>query len=386
MQAGNPNIHPVLFDDYRKRLRKGVAGVLPVENADDKYFELNQKLKLNVSRFAAAKAYQATQLIRKAAGTAEYEKQAKLILNTFNRYGEAEYNAAVARTRTGKQWIDFNDDPGKNELYPNLKWLPSRSASPREEHIPFYNRVFAKNDPFWATNQPGSVWGCKCDWEETDEPASGITAGDVLPSKGLKGNPGQTGEIFSPDASYFTENAKKGIADTTYPDAVSNMKINVNADKNEIADNVRTGRVLMKNFPEMNLEIRRHIRDQTNGPVKNPEYAINGRLADAKRLESWNVASGFNRAIKQEDKVVILDFFKMQKHRLPTSELAKNIVRRYKDFMTGKIEQCYVVWNDKSVLIDKSLFGKFKWEKRELYYKTVIGKLNKMKQGTKSPE
>lgn len=355
--------------------------MLASPNYDDKYFDLQQQLELNAGRFSAAKAYQATRLIQRLRADGdgavrnddEYEKAAKAILNTFNRYQETEYNAAVARSRTAKQWIDFNADEINNRLFPNLKWIPSRSVNPREEHLPFYNRVWAKNDPFWQTNQPGTLWNCKCDWIETDDPVDGVPA-DVTPAKGLKGNPGETGEVFSPDASYFTPNANKNIMDTFYQDRLSSLKINVTADKTEIGDNVRTGRILLENFNGMDLSIRTH-----NRIGKNPEYLLNGALADAKRLESWNVASGFGNAIKQKCKAVIIDLHQMQKYSLKTTELAKNIMRRHDDFLSGKIDECYVVWNSKSILIKKELFYNFKWSDREEYKQIFIEELNKLK-------
>lgn len=75
------------------------------------------------------------------------------------------------------------------DIFPNLKWLPSTSADPRESHRVFWNRIWAKTDPFWNTNQPGNLWNCKCDWHETDEPPT-------------DGNPAKTGKIFSDDCSY----------------------------------------------------------------------------------------------------------------------------------------------------------------------------------------
>jgi len=67
-----------------------------------------------------------------------------------------------------------------------------------------YNRVWAKDDPFWNFNAPGTEWNCKCDIEETDEPLTDNTAvpQPTIPL-GLEGNPAQTGEIFTDNASYI---------------------------------------------------------------------------------------------------------------------------------------------------------------------------------------
>lgn len=184
-----------LYEAYGNGLRKAVDTVLGESEYGDEYFDMQMQMRANVSRFAAYKAYHATQEL-KDVDHADIDKKGKLILNKYNRWQAAEYNTAVARTRTAKQYHDFTSDPISNELYPNIKWLPSRSASPREVHRVFWNRVWAKNDPFWNSNTPGSLWNCKCDWEETDEPVTNGNPNGTMAAKGLEGNPAVTGEIF----------------------------------------------------------------------------------------------------------------------------------------------------------------------------------------------
>ncbi len=194
-------IHKELYKAYAGNLHKGIGEVLN----EDKYIDLLGQLKENISRFSAYKAYRATRQIEdcrkdengKVRSEEEYRKQAKVVFNAFDRYQVAEYNTAVARSRTAKQWTDFNGDAVNRELYPNLKWLPSRSADPREEHRKFYGLVLPKSHPFWNTNQPGNLWNCKCDWEETDEQAF---TGNVPEGKP---DPGITGEVFTEKAAYF---------------------------------------------------------------------------------------------------------------------------------------------------------------------------------------
>jgi len=210
IKAGNTGtINADLYRAYSENLKRAVSGVLQSGEYGSRYYDMQQQFEANVSRFSAYKAYHATQLLQHNSDP----KVQKAILNTFNRYQAAEYNTSIARARTAKQWNDFNADPISNELYPNIMWLPSRSANPREEHRIFWNKVWAKNDPFWSQNQPGNLWNCKCDWEETDEPVSGGTY-NYTPPAGLEGNPAETGEIFTDKASYFsktTENEKEII-------------------------------------------------------------------------------------------------------------------------------------------------------------------------------
>lgn len=167
---------------------------------------LRSQLNANVTRFAAYKAYHATQQIKQAKADGS---EPEPVLHKYNRWQATEYATTVARCRTARQFADFNS---RADLFPCLRWLPSRSASPREEHRMFWNRVWRKDDPFWQTNQPGNLWNCKCDWEETDdEPTDGNPA-NTIAAQGLEGNPAITGEVFSEDASYFdVSNTKKRL-------------------------------------------------------------------------------------------------------------------------------------------------------------------------------
>ena len=188
-------IHRDLYEAYGENLRKAVDSVLGNESYGDKYFDMLTLMHANLSRFAAYKAYHATQEL-KDISPKDIDRRGRLVLNKYNRWQATEYNTAVARARTAKQYHDFTSDPVSNELYPNIKWLPSRSATPREAHRVFWNRVWAKNDPFWKSNTPGSLWNCKCDWEETDEPVTNGNPTGNMSAKGLEGNPAETGEIF----------------------------------------------------------------------------------------------------------------------------------------------------------------------------------------------
>lgn len=65
------------------------------------------------------------------------------------------------------------------------------------------------DDPFWDHHYPGERWGCKCTCEQTDEPVNDLGVHDDIPdtaSKGLHGNPGQTGQLFSEDHPYYPKN------------------------------------------------------------------------------------------------------------------------------------------------------------------------------------
>lgn len=194
-------ITPELYQAYADNLRRAVASV-PVDD------DLAAQWRANVSRFAAYKSYHASQRIREAIAENGDLDMGRAVLHAYNRYQAAEYNTAVARARTGKQWRQFSD-PDHVRLFPSIRWLPSRSASPREEHMPFYNRVWPKDDPFWNTNQPGTLWNCKCDWEETDDEPTANNPTQRIVKPGLDQNPATSGQIFTDTAGYIKK-APKG--------------------------------------------------------------------------------------------------------------------------------------------------------------------------------
>lgn len=173
----------------------------------------------------------------------------KATLHKYNRYQAAEYNTAVARARTGKQWLQFHD-PDSQRLFPYIEWLPSRSASPREAHRIFWNCRWPKNDPFWNENQPGTLWNCKCDWQETDvepDPQKNKTALDKaeemkqiaaeahkpnpLCLPGLDKNPATSGQIFTDSAPYIKK-APRVILDDDTNKLLPSLQSLLNADQN----------------------------------------------------------------------------------------------------------------------------------------------------------
>lgn len=116
---------------------------------------------------------------------------------------ETEYNTAVLRARQAANWQQFQRE---KDILPNLKWLPSTSPNPGEDHRPFWNTILPIDHPFWNEHRPGDRWNCKCDLTSTDEPATSVPSGSPAgndPQPGLKDNPGKSQAVFSDDHPYF---------------------------------------------------------------------------------------------------------------------------------------------------------------------------------------
>ncbi len=184
--------------------------------ADSRDSDLADSLRANVSRFAAYKAdYVKTTIenILNDASIPAKDKQAYIDanMNAFSQYQATEETTTTSRSRTAKQWKEFND-PQRLRLFPNLRWLPSRSIEKRQSHIQFYDHVWSKGDDFWNHNTPGTEWNCKCDVEETDDPVTNNGNMDpVQVPAGLEGNPAITREIFTDGASYIKKGNKQRV-------------------------------------------------------------------------------------------------------------------------------------------------------------------------------
>lgn len=98
----------------------------------------------------------------------------------------------------------------------------------------------------------------------------------------------------------------------------------------------------------MQAVIRKHIIEPG---VKNPEFVINGLLADRKGIKSEKgIAAGFNKAIKQGCKAVVIDLDANMNH-FNVNRLNTHIQWRHSDFENKTIEFCYVVYKGNAVTI-----------------------------------
>ena len=296
-----PDINPDLYEAYSENLRKAVSDVL----GDDAHIDIATQFKANVSRFAAYKARHATAELADLEPE-EIDTKGKAVLNKYNRWQAVEYNTAVARARTARQWEDFAADM---VLYPNLRWLPSRSATPREAHRVFWNRVWAKNDPFWNENTPGSLWNCKCDWEETDDPVTNGNPGGSVSARGLEGNPAKTGEIFTDDCPYVKNAGREAEHQV--------LKTLWKSNYNWALENIRGKSVKNKNVDEEITLSRRGIKEFLN--QNHDEYIIKNEmirsirdiLENAEYMGETNYAGKvskiFRTQIKGKDNFIIVN-------------------------------------------------------------------------------
>ena len=97
---------------YADNLRRGVQRVFGSLDPADPFFDINANAQANVARFGAHKALwiaRTTDRLRTVAQGSDLARKTAAMIRTANRYQLAEYQVAVSRSRTAKQWREFND-------------------------------------------------------------------------------------------------------------------------------------------------------------------------------------------------------------------------------------------------------------------------------------
>ncbi len=135
------------------------------------------------------------------------------------------------------------------------------------------------------------------------------------------------------------------------------LKISKKADRSELDNNIRAAKDLLNSFNDMAIKIREHIL--AHG-VPNPEYEINGLIADRKGINSpKGISSAFRKAIKQGCQIVVIDLDMNMKNKIIDIEaIARNIDWRKADFKSNIIKECYVLYHGIAVKIDHSHKGR----------------------------
>ena len=327
-----------------------------------------------------------------------------------------EYNQAVASSQCAARWTDFEKH---SKSMPFLQYQAVMDGNTRAEHAALHGVIKRVDSDFWDKYYPPNGWGCRCEViqlpgkNHKETPAKDMKfckvddmwkvnvgkKGVVFPKghpyfmgqcqrcKGVslklyqKGNPqceaclkalekGQEYvsnctenkqrckrdkfKIDNADMKEWVTREEKGVG--TYSVSKDNDRLSINSecDKNELAANARAAKAILNAFPKAEIQIRPNI---LKDKLRNPEYWINGVLADRKGITNEKgVAAGFNKAIKQGSSIVVIDCDDNDDFRknVNIERLGNKIQGRWEDFEEGIISECYVIHNDKVARITKT--------------------------------
>jgi hypothetical protein len=136
----------------------------------------------------------------------EFRSGAKELVGTYkDRYLQTEYDTAVRSSRMAAQWQSFQRT---KRLYPNLKYVISRSAVKREDHLALVGTILPIDHPFWITHFPPNGYGCKCSARQTDEKPTEEPAGVEI-NDAFAFNPGIEGKVFDVEKHPYAQLPQK---------------------------------------------------------------------------------------------------------------------------------------------------------------------------------
>lgn len=272
------------------------------------------QLKKNVAVFSAFKANHYAAAMRsllldedgKKRSFNDFRKEAQKIDPKYNQlWLEAEYNMAIRQARSAKQWQKFEAQKG---VFPNLEYMPSRSATPSDAHRQYYGVILSIDDPFWDTALPPSRWNCKCWVKQTkdDTNAPDIEAPEQLP--GIAGNSGKSKMIFTASHAFIrslSKQDKDGVRkkliklrelDNEYIEyKVGNnaVVIHVNADGLDLYSNTKSSKNVVKKY-KTDMFINEHSLVDFK---KNPELTFKNVIGDRAQFDGGDLRQHIQNVI-----------------------------------------------------------------------------------------
>jgi len=293
--------------------------------AGREYPDLERNLRINASRFGTYKAHDLTERLKGLS-----EEEAGKVLSMYNSWQKTEYDTLVARSRSAKQFERFREEA---DLYPNIEWLLTRSATPREDHLAYVGIILPIDDPFWRENQPGSEYRCKCDWRNTDKPSTAHPTQLVSPAQGLEGNPAETGELVTEEHPYFKRNPdaprwlenkallqvpdEVGFLNKETPHGTFREHLLCGKAQETTGNRVTAGLLLEKGYKDVKLmpqiyQSEQRLRERYFGedyvkrfPKANPDFKIGNRLIESKSSSWRSLSVRIHEASRQADIILI---------------------------------------------------------------------------------
>lgn len=214
---GTINLRNLDVPSYLKVARKLTDGVFEgfgknmdgmLLNTPD--YRMLSSLQENVYIFSGAKNYQTTRDISSLLTTdgaitsfGDFNKKAKDLFDTYNRnYLTAEYNSAIAQSRSASQWMTIEKE---KDVLPYLQYRTAGDGRVRPEHAQLDGIIKKVDDKFWDLYMPPNGWNCRCGVIQLDAGIETNTKGLVVENVPdiFKFNAGKTQQIFSPKHPYF---------------------------------------------------------------------------------------------------------------------------------------------------------------------------------------
>lgn len=283
--------------------------------------DLPNELKKNLYMFSGAKTYsmleQLNGFLYDQSGRLrpynEFEVLARKLNRQYNRnWLQAEWQTARTAAQMAQKWERLQET---KDLFPNLEFRTVGDDRVRDAHRELHGIIKPIDDEFWSKYYPPLDWRCRCDAVPTAADPKGEVPKD-MPEPNFKGNVAKDEEIFTQKHNFFkllnkNENARRNMElmklNAPYVKSPQNKKVEVSifADRNEpeFSTNLEVAHRIA-DVLKLKVAIRAHILIDKQ---PNPEYLIDGKIADRKAPLGLSLRRILSKATKQGSEIVVID-------------------------------------------------------------------------------
>lgn len=321
------------------------------------------ELRKNLYQFSGAKTYAQLEHLNHLL----YDKDGKL--RPFNEYMiyarklnrqyninwlQAEWQTARTAAQMAEKWERIQET---KDLFPNLEYRTVGDDRVRPSHQGLNGVIRPIDDDFWAVHYPPVDWRCRCDVVPTA--ANPTKLPEKLPEPTFKGNVGKDGEIFTKNHKFFRlinndEMAKRNQElmklNAPFQDYITRkgnivpVSIFAHYVDPEFTDNLIVAG-LIRDILKLKILIRPHILLEK---YPNPEYSINGKIADRKSPLSTNLRGVLRKATKQNSRIVVID---LKDNDNSISDIIKQLQSNFRfDTNYETIQEVIIVSKDRRVV------------------------------------
>lgn len=340
------------------------------------------KMQQNIFKFSMAKDYsmllEINRLLTKDTKKTNWEdfKAEVLKLNkVYNvNYLQAEWQTA---RQAGNHAVNWEQYQKRKHLYPNLKYRTQEDDRVRDSHDKLKNIIAPIDGSFWKSYYPPNGWRCRCFVVQTAEPATKdddyplIESKDVKPE--FKNNVGISGQIYKETSEnkgkphpFFAltndlDNETKKVFELMKLNTPSQIRyeakngttvrVNPFTDTriDELLGNYRTA-VLLAEKENLDIELRPHTNGRIITGISNPEYLINGRLADRKSPTTFDYTKTLSKANKQSCEIVVFDLSVNKDNIENAYNIIINLLSMSKGTVHSNIKEVYIISADKKTI------------------------------------
>lgn len=329
------------------------------------------ELQRNIYRFSHAKTLTELQEMNRALydgdqirSLSSFKEIVSGINAKYNRtWLETEYNTAKNSAEHARKWREYQED---KKLFPNLKYMTVGDGRVREEHAVLNGTIKPLDDPFWSKYYPPNGWNCRCYTVQTAEISTPGKVEDETVPKNFIGNVAKDNVIFSKENMFFQIANELQRNDTAIAFEISKTvatpelryrsksgaKVRVSPFTDtridELAGNYRCA-VVLADKEKLNVDLMGKADGSILKKKPNPEYIVNGKIADRKSPTSKDYSKTLAKANRQKCKVVVYDLSRNE----DTLENAANSINKLLSYTNKdgivhpEIKEIYIISKDR---------------------------------------